>query len=108
MDLELTWKLAHQLDWETFKEINDVLEGNSIIGSGASLVDALENKRRIEGLTFEEFSKNFNIQKQAYNCWKRFNNVPKRHLKTASELLNISVDEAIALNLRPKNKKIKI
>ncbi len=66
MELELLWKLAHQLDKETFFEVHDLLEETTEINEDDNLLNLLERKRALNFETLEEFSSKFGVTKQAY------------------------------------------
>ena len=56
MELELLWKLAHQLDKETFFEVHGLLEETTEIKEDDNLIDLLERKRALNFETLEEFA----------------------------------------------------
>lgn len=62
MELELLWKLAHQLDKETFFEVHDLLEKTTEIKEDDNLIDLLERKRALNFETLEEFASRFGIK----------------------------------------------
>ena len=81
MELELLWKLAHQLDKETFFEVHSLLEEAMKIGEEDNLLDLLERKRASNFESLEELTPKFGVTKQGYYQWRRTGNVPHRHVK---------------------------
>lgn len=100
MELEFLWKLAHQLDKETFFEVHDLLEEITKIGEDDNLFDLLERKRISNFETLDEFSSKFGITKQGYYQWKRTGNVPHKHVSKVAEYLNMNPKEATELNFK--------
>lgn len=76
MELELLWKLANQLDKETFFEVHGLLEKTTEINEDDNLIDLLERKRALNFETLEEFASRFGIKKQAYYIWRQTGSVP--------------------------------
>ena len=107
MELELLWKLAHQLDKETFFEVHSLLEETPEIGEDDNLLDLLERKRALNFETLEEFSSKIGVTKQAYYQWKFKGNVPERHVNKVAKYLNMTPTEATELNFRKTYKKHK-
>ena len=107
MELELLWKLAHQLDKETFFEVHSLLEETPEIGEDDNLLDLLERKRALNFETLEEFSSKIGLTKQAYYQWKFKGNVPERHVNKVAEFLKMTSKEATELNFRKPYKKHK-
>lgn len=107
MELELLWKLAHQLDKETFFEVHGLLEKTMKIHEEDNLLDLLERKRTSIFETLEEFSPKFGVSKQGYYQWKRTGNVPDRHVNKVAEFLKMTPKEATELNFRKTYKKHK-
>ena len=107
MELELLWKLAHQLDKETFFEVHSLLEETPEIGEDDNLLDLLERKRALNFETLEEFSLKIGVTKQAYYQWKFKGNVPERHVNKVAEFLKMTSKEATELNFRKTYKKHK-
>lgn len=68
MELELLWKLAHQLDKETFFEVHGLLEETTEIKEDDNLIDLLERKRALNFETLEEFASRFGIKKTSILC----------------------------------------
>ena len=62
MELELLWKLAHQLDKETFFEVHGLLEEATEIKEDDNLIDLLERKRALNFETLEEFVSRFDMK----------------------------------------------
>ena len=95
MELELLWKLAHQLDKETFFEVHDLLEETTKIGEDDNLFDLLERKRISNFETLDKFSSKFCITKQGYYQWKRTGNVPHKHVNKVAEYLKYAQEERL-------------
>lgn len=100
MELELLWKLAHQLDKETFFEVHGLLEETTEIGEDDNLLDLLERKRVLNFENLEEFSSKIGVTKLAYYQWKHKGNVPERHVNKVAEFLDMTPKEATELNFR--------
>lgn len=107
MELELLWKLAHQLDKETFFEVHGLLEEATEIKEDDNLLDLLERKRALNFETLEEFSPKFGVTKEAYYQWKFKGNVPDRHVNKVAQFLKMTPKEATELNFRKPYKKYK-
>lgn len=107
MELELLWKLAHQLDKETFFEVHGLLEETTEIKEDDNLLDLLERKRELNFETLEEFSSKMGLTKQAYYQWRFKGNVPDRHVNKVAKYLNMTPKEATELNFRKTYKKHK-
>lgn len=107
MELELLWKLAHQLDKETFFEVHGLLEEKMKINEDDNLLDLLERKRELNFETLEEFSSRFDLTKQGYYQWKRTGNVPTKNINKAARYLEITPKEAAELNFKKSYKKPK-
>ena len=107
MELELLWKLAHQLDKETFFEVHGLLEEKTKIGEDDNLLDLLERKRALNFETFEEFSSKIDVTKQAYYTWRHRGSVPSHKINKVAAFLSITPKEAIELNFRKPHKKTK-
>lgn len=107
MELELLWKLAHQLDKETFFEVHGLLEETTKIGEDDNLLDLLERKRALNFEALEEISSKIGVTKEAYYQWKFKGNVPERHVNKVAELLKMTPKEATELNFRKPYKKHK-
>lgn len=107
MELELLWKLAHQLDKETFFEVHSLLEKTPEIDEDNNLLDLLERKRALNFETLEELAPKIGVTKQAYYQWKFKGNVPERHVNKVAEFLNMTPKEATELNFRKTYKKHK-
>ena len=71
MELEFIWRLAHQLDKDTFFEVYSLLDNTIEVGTSDNLLDLLEKKRTSGLLSVDEFATKFGIAKQAYNQWKK-------------------------------------
>lgn len=100
MELEFLWKLAHQLDKETFMEVHSLIDNTIEIGENNNLYDLLEKKRKSGLMSMDEFSQKFGVAKQAYNQWKSKGNIPNHHIRKSAEILGISNKEAESLNFR--------
>ena len=100
MELELLWKLAHQLDKETFFEVHGLLEEKTKIGEDDNLLDLLERKRTSNFEALEELAPKFGVTKQGYYQWRRTGSVPHRHVNKVAEYLNMTPKEAVELNFR--------
>jgi len=100
MELEFIWRLAHQLDKDTFFEVYGLLDNTIEVGTSDNLLDLLEKKRTSGLLSMDEFANNFGIAKQAYNHWRGKGNVPDRHVRKAAEILGIDNKTATELNYR--------
>lgn len=107
MELELLWKLAHQLDKETFFEVHGLLEKTMKIGEEDNLLDLLERKRTSNFETLEEFSPKIGVTKEAYYQWKFKGNVPERHVNKVAQFLKMTPKEATELNFRKSYTKHK-
>ncbi len=107
MELELLWKLAHQLDKETFFEVHGLLEETTEIKEDNNLLDLLERKRALNFETLEELAPKFGVSKQGYYQWRRTGNVPHRHVNKVAKYLNMTPKEATELNFRKTYKKHK-
>lgn len=107
MELELLWKLAHQLDKETFFEVHGLLGKTTEIKEDDNLIDLLERKRALNFETLEEFSPKIGVTKEAYYQWKFKGNVPERHVNKVSQFLKMTPKEATELNFRKPYKKHK-
>lgn len=104
MELEFIWRLAHQLDKETFFEVHSLLDNTIEVGIQDNLLDLLEKKRTSGLFSMEEFSQKFGIAKQAYSNWKHKGNIPERHVRKASEILGLDNKTATELNYRKEYK----
>lgn len=100
MELELLWKLAHQLDKETFFEIHDLLKETAKIEEGDNLLDLLERERVLNFETLEEFASKFGVTKQAYYQWRRTGNVPLKNVNKVAKYLKMTSKEATELNFK--------
>ncbi|WP_332058663.1 helix-turn-helix transcriptional regulator [Streptococcus canis] len=100
MELKFLWKLAHQLDEDTFMEVYSLLDNAIEVCENNNLFDLLEKKRTASLLSMDEFSVKFGVSKQAYRQWKHKGNIPGRHVRKAAELLGLSNKEAEGLNFR--------
>lgn len=100
MELEFLWKLAHQLDKETFIEVHSLLEETMKIGEEDNLLDLLERKRTLNFESLEELAPKFGVTKQGYYQWRRTGSVPHRHVNKVAEYLNMTPKEAAELNFR--------
>ncbi|MDS1367904.1 hypothetical protein PCN89_02720 [Streptococcus suis] len=100
MELEFIWRLAHQLDKETFFEVYDLLDNTIEVGASDNLFDLLEKKRVANLQSYDEFSIKFGITKQGYYQWRAKGSVPEHHVRKAAELIGISLKEANNLNFR--------
>ena len=107
MELELLWKLAHQLDKETFFEVHGLLEEATEIKEDDNLIDLLERKRALNFETLEEFASKIGVTKEAYYQWKFKGNVPDRHVIKVAEFLKMTPKAATELNFRKTYKKHK-
>lgn len=107
MELEFLWKLAHQLDKETFFEVHGLLEEAMEIKEDDNLIDLLERKRTSNFETLEEFSSKIGVTKEAYYQWKFKGNVPERHVNKVAQFLKMTPKEATELNFRKPYKKHK-
>lgn len=104
MELEFIWRLAHQLDKDTFFEVYDLLDNTIEVGTSDNLLDLLEKKRTSGLLSLDEFATKFGIAKQAYYQWQGKGNIPERHVKKAAEILGIDNKTATELNYRKEYK----
>lgn len=104
MKLEFIWRLAHQLDKDTFFEVYGLLDNTIEVGTQENLLDLLEKKRTSGLLSMDEFSQKFGIAKQAYSNWKSKGNIPERHLRKAAEILGVDNRTATELNYRKEYK----
>ena len=104
MDLEFIWRLAHQLDKETFFEVHSLLDNTIEVGTQDNLLDLLEKKRTSGLFSMEEFSRKFGIAKQAYSNWKHKGNIPERHVRKVAEILGLDNKTATSLNYRKEYK----
>ena len=107
MELELLWKLAHQLDKETFFEVHGLLEKTTEVKEDDNLLDLLERKRALNFEHLEEIKTKIGVTKQAYYQWKFKGNVPERHVNKVAEFLKMTSKEATELNFRKTYKKHK-
>ena len=98
MELEFIWRLAHQLDKDTFFEVYSLLDNTIEAGTSDNLLDLLEKKRTSGLLSMDEFSMKFGIAKQGYNLWRKKGNIPERHVRKAAEILGIDNKTATELN----------
>ena len=105
MELELLWKLAHQLDKETFFETYDLLKEK--IEEDDNLLDLLERKRSLNYETLEEFASKFGVTKQAYYNWRLTGSVPIKNINKVANYLKLTPKEATELNFRKSYKKPK-
>nr|DAT21972.1 MAG TPA: repressor protein [Caudoviricetes sp.] len=104
MELEFIWRLAHQLDKDTFFEVYGLLDNTIEVGTQENLLDLLEKKRTSNLMSMDEFAMKFGIAKQAYNNWKDKGNIPDRHVRKAAEILGIDNKKATELNYRKEYK----
>lgn len=104
MELEFIWRLAHQLDKDTFFEVYSLLDNTIEIGGQENLLDLLEKKRTSGLFSMDEFAIKFGIAKQAYSNWKHKGNIPDRHVRKAAEILGIDNKKATELNYRKEYK----
>ena len=102
--LEFIWRLAHQLDKDTFFEVYGLLDNTIEVGTQENLLDLLEKKRTSGLLSTDEFSRKFGIAKQAYSNWKSKGNIPERHVRKAAEILGVDNRTATELNYRKEYK----
>ena len=104
MELEFIWRLAHQLDKDTFFEVYSLLDNTIEAGTSDNLLDLLEKKRTSGLLSMDEFSMKFGIAKQGYSLWRKKGNIPERHVRKAAEILGIDNRTATELNYRKEYK----
>lgn len=104
MELEFIWRLAHQLDKDTFFEVYSLLDNTIEVWTSDNLLDLLEKKRTSGLLSMDEFATKFGIAKQAYNQWKKKGNIPDRQVRKAAEILGIDNKTATELNYRKEYK----
>lgn len=104
MELEFIWRLAHQLDKDTFFEVHSLLDNTIEIGGQENLLDLLEKKRTSGLFSMDEFAIKFGIAKQAYSNWKQKGNIPDRHVRKAAEILGLDNKTATGLNYRKEYK----
>lgn len=104
MELEFIWRLAHQLDKDTFFEVYGLLDNTIEVGTSDNLFDLLEKKRASGLLSMDEFATKFGITKQAYKQWRDKGNIPGRHVRKAAEILGIDNRTATELNFRKEYK----
>lgn len=104
MELEFIYRLAHQLDKDTFFEVYSLLDNTIEAGTSDNLLDLLEKKRTSGLLSMDEFSMKFGISKQGYNLWIKKGNIPERHVRKAAEILGIDNKIATELNFRKEYK----
>lgn len=104
MELEFIWRLAHQLDKDTFFEVHSLLDTTIEVGAQENLLDLLEKKRTSGLLSMDEFSRKFGVAKQAYHNWKHKGNIPERHIRRAAEILGLDKKTATELNYRKEYK----
>lgn len=104
MELEFIWRLAHQLDKDTFFEVYSLLDNTIEAGTSDNLLDLLEKKRTSGLLSMDGFSMKFGIAKQGYNLWRKKGNIPERHVRKAAEILGIDNKTATELNFRKEYK----
>ena len=90
--LEFIWRLAHQLDKDTFFEVYGLLDNTIEVGTQENLLDLLEKKRTSGLLSTDEFSRKFGIAKQ------------ERHVRKAAEILGVDNRTATELNYRKEYK----
>lgn len=107
MELELLWKLAHQLDKDTFFEVHGLLEETTEIKDDDNLIDLLERKRALSFETLEDFSSRFDLTKQGYYQWKRTGNVPTKNINKVADFLKMTTKEAMELNFKKPYKNSK-
>lgn len=107
MELELLWKLAHQLDKETFFEVHGLLEKTTEINEDDNLIDLLERKRALNFETLEEFASRFGIKKQAYYIWRQTGSVPPHKINKVAAFLSMTTKAATELNFRKPHTKSK-
>ena len=107
MELELLWKLAHQLDKETFFEVHGLLEETTEIKEDDNLIDLLERKRALNFETLEEFASRFDMKKQAYYTWRHRGSVPAHKINKVAAFLSMTTKEAMELNFRKPHKEHK-
>lgn len=107
MELELLWKLAHQLDKETFYEVHSLLEETTEIKGDDNLINLLERKRVLNLETFEEFASRFGVTKQAYYYWRHAGSVPIKNINKVANFLRMTPKEAAELNFRKPYKNPK-
>lgn len=97
-DLELFYKLAHQLDKDTFDEIYPLIS-KSREYSRRTLIDMLEFKRKNDNMTHEEIANQFKISKQYYSLWVSTRKaVPKNYVEAVSKYLEIDLKQAHKAN----------
>lgn len=104
MELEFIWRLAHQLDKDTFFEVYGLLDNTIEVGKSDNLFDLLEKKRTSGLLSMDEFATKFGITKQAYKQWQGKGNIPDRHVRKSAEILGIDNRTATELNYRKEYK----
>ena len=107
MELELLWKLAHQLDKETFFEVHDLLKETTKIEEDDNLLNLLERKRVLNFETLEEFASKFGVTKQAYYQRRRTGSVPIKNINKVAKYLKMTPKEATELNFRKSYKNPK-
>lgn len=107
MELELLWKLAHQLDKDTFFEVHGLLEETTEIKDDDNLIELLERKRALSFETLEEFASKFGVKKQAYYNWKKTGSVPIKNINKVADFLKMTTKEAMELNFKKPYKNSK-
>ena len=104
-DMDLIFKLGHQLDKETFFEVFPrVFRQNiSIENENMSLIALVEEYRKVNRITVREFAPKFGVTYQGYNQWvKKTMVVPVKHVKLCATLLGVSFEFANSRNFVDK------
>ncbi|MGJ0022692.1 helix-turn-helix domain-containing protein [Streptococcus canis] len=105
MELEFIWRLAHQLDKETFLEVYNLIDNPLEIGETENLLDLLEKTRKSNLETMDEMSAKFGVSKQAYKQWQLKGNLPSHHVRKAAEIIGLDNMMAIERNFIKEYKR---
>ena len=104
-DMDLIYKLGHQLDKETFFEVFSIVfrQNINIENENMSLIALVEEYRKVNGITAREFAQKFGVTYQGYHQWvKKTMVVPAKHVKLCATFLDVSVEFAHSRNFVDK------
>lgn len=103
MDLDLLFRLASQLDKETFFEVFEIIkkDDKSDIQNkeGKNLFELLDEYKWRTNKTTELFEY-LGISKQYYSIWKSKKRIPEKYVRKIAKLVGISEKEAYFLNFK--------
>lgn len=105
MNIELFYRLASQLDKETFMEVYHRLEPAE---DNRNLLERLDEFRLTCGLSSEDFLAGYGVSRQAYFGWRKIGKLPDIHIPLVSKQLGITEKKASELNFRKNLEPLKV